>query len=415
MRGTAAITILAALLVPGCAGEALVDGDGDGYLAEDDCDDTAPDVYPGAAEACDGVDNDCNGVVDDTKADADLDGFDDCVDPTPDGYDGATGRETPLSMQLHLHGSLSECNGTMAYHTWQAETYGVDVLWWSDHDNMLSMTNKMAGFDFECGELLCDVETPTGDTAAGFHEIENDLEESSSEVLDGGPSDEGYAWRIAGRSAETEEWQHVMHSFSAPTVKAHQMPLMADVTVELWVFTEQLAHEDWQLRVTALLSYSLDEQPNTITYFLGGDDLTGETTDTALYLPIDPPLLPGEWTALELPLTQLATDHFLEQDDLAALAYIVELFSRRGAEAAVTLDDLRFHWSREGDALWQYQKQVLADRYGDGPVTHFVGQEMSHIEDWHHVNPFGVDDVPLLDYAELGLVPVHPSLTVAAT
>ena len=410
MRGRAEITVLALALASGCAGVTLVDADGDGYLAEDDCDDGAADVHPGATETCDGLDNDCNGAVDDTDADTDLDGFDDCVDPTPLGFDGAAGREAPLSMQLHLHGSLSECNGTMAYHTWQAETYGVDVLWWSDHDNMISMTNKLQGFDFECGELVCEVQTPTGDTAAGFHEIENDLEESSSEIVVGGPSGEGYAWRISGRSAETESWQHVMHSFSAPTVKAHQMPLMADVTVELDLLTEDVAHEDWQLRVTALLSYNLDEQPNTITYFLGGEDLSEESTDTLVYLPIDPPVLPGDWSTLQLPLTEIAMDHFDERDDLATLAYIIELYSRRGAAAGLVVDDLRFHWTRSGDALWQYQKQVLAERHSSGPVTHFVGQEMSHIEDWRHINPFGVEDVPLLDYAELGLVPVHDAV-----
>ena len=41
------------------------DSDGDGYTpAEGDCDDTRGDVYPGAREANDGVDNDCDGRVD---------------------------------------------------------------------------------------------------------------------------------------------------------------------------------------------------------------------------------------------------------------------------------------------------------------------------------------------------------------
>jgi hypothetical protein len=55
-----------------------VDQDGDGVFARgpstdpqaalgcgNDCDDSAPNIYPGASELCDSFDNDCNGVVDD--------------------------------------------------------------------------------------------------------------------------------------------------------------------------------------------------------------------------------------------------------------------------------------------------------------------------------------------------------------
>src|SRR5690606_31117374 len=40
------------------------DRDGDGFTAEVDCDDNDPQVYPGAAEVCNGKDNNCNGVID---------------------------------------------------------------------------------------------------------------------------------------------------------------------------------------------------------------------------------------------------------------------------------------------------------------------------------------------------------------
>ena len=44
------------------------DADGDGVTAEDgDCDDTDPAVYPGAEEACDGVDNDCDQEIDEME------------------------------------------------------------------------------------------------------------------------------------------------------------------------------------------------------------------------------------------------------------------------------------------------------------------------------------------------------------
>ena len=49
------------------------DADNDGYsIAEGDCDDLDATVHPGANDVCDGVDSDCNGVVDD-GVDGDMD------------------------------------------------------------------------------------------------------------------------------------------------------------------------------------------------------------------------------------------------------------------------------------------------------------------------------------------------------
>ena len=54
-------------LVTACTDKAaeLIDLDGDGSGADLDCDDEDPLVFPGAVEVCDGVDTDCNGLVDD--------------------------------------------------------------------------------------------------------------------------------------------------------------------------------------------------------------------------------------------------------------------------------------------------------------------------------------------------------------
>jgi hypothetical protein len=71
---------------PACV--VCTDGDGDGYAVEGgacgtiDCDDTDPDVNPGADEVCDnGIDDDCDGFVDGDDPDCLV-----CTDADGDGY-----------------------------------------------------------------------------------------------------------------------------------------------------------------------------------------------------------------------------------------------------------------------------------------------------------------------------------------
>ncbi len=54
----------------GADGTDPVDADGDGVTADLDCDDTDEAVFPGADEACDGVDNDCDSEIDEDAVDA---------------------------------------------------------------------------------------------------------------------------------------------------------------------------------------------------------------------------------------------------------------------------------------------------------------------------------------------------------
>ncbi len=97
------------------------DGDGDGVMACDDCDDEDPTSLPGGTEACDGADNDCNGIIDDgvgssTTFYADLDG-DLYGDPentivacaAPDGY--TTTRNDCDDTHASVHpGGTEVCN-----------------------------------------------------------------------------------------------------------------------------------------------------------------------------------------------------------------------------------------------------------------------------------------------------------------
>jgi len=94
--------VLPVLLTLACAGapsDGVVDADQDGFSASKDCNDLDASSFPGANEFCDGVDNDCNGQIDDDalgarswRPDVDGDGY---YDPAgvaiegceqPDGY-----------------------------------------------------------------------------------------------------------------------------------------------------------------------------------------------------------------------------------------------------------------------------------------------------------------------------------------
>ena len=99
------------------------DADGDGVTTCDgDCDDGAADVFPGAPEfpagtvagACDGLDNDCNGVVDDPR-DVDGDGVHpcggDCDETDPEVHAGAVGVCTGEDANCDFISDLDDVDG----------------------------------------------------------------------------------------------------------------------------------------------------------------------------------------------------------------------------------------------------------------------------------------------------------------
>lgn len=89
---------------------ALYDVDGDGVTAcGGDCDDGNASVLPGAAETCDGVDSDCDGIVDDGTA---------CSDDDADGYteqegdcDDSNAAVGPAATEDPGNGIDDDCDG----------------------------------------------------------------------------------------------------------------------------------------------------------------------------------------------------------------------------------------------------------------------------------------------------------------
>ncbi len=129
---------------------APADNDGDGYLDTVDCDDNDPDVNPGADEVpYDGVDNDCD---DGDLTDVDGDGFDweglqgghDCDDEDPDVYPGAEEIE---------NGVDDNCNGLvddLGYPCNNEENEPNDT--WQQTDS-ISANDEICGIIDDAGDM----------------------------------------------------------------------------------------------------------------------------------------------------------------------------------------------------------------------------------------------------------------------
>ena len=100
----------------GAMPSASCDADGDGFaICQSDCDDANPARFPGYPEVCDGLDNDCNGLVDDdpiSTPDRDGDGLSDLCDNCPQ-----VSNSSQADADLDTHGDACDCSATDAM-TW---------------------------------------------------------------------------------------------------------------------------------------------------------------------------------------------------------------------------------------------------------------------------------------------------------
>lgn len=107
----------------GVRDDGILDGDGDGYAPVDgDCNDSDDDVFPGAIELDDELDNDCNQCIDDVDRDSDGYGWsesdtcgDDCSPSTAtSGDDLAPDRDRdvhPGAIEIPYDGYDQDCDG----------------------------------------------------------------------------------------------------------------------------------------------------------------------------------------------------------------------------------------------------------------------------------------------------------------
>ncbi len=178
----------------------------EGYVADGtDCDDTNAGVHPGAAETCNGVDDDCNGKLDDDPVDAptwyvdgDADGFGndtfsstacdappgyvaeatDCNDLDPGSYPGATER---------CDGLDNDCNGVADDSAADWPTWYIDA----DGDGHGGDTGTVEACEQPPGYAVtpddCDDTNPS--VAPGAPEVCNDVDDDCDGEADEDPTD----------------------------------------------------------------------------------------------------------------------------------------------------------------------------------------------------------------------------------
>lgn len=224
-------------------GSPLADDDGDGFadqgdvVVPPDCDDTRPDVYPGALELPDGVDNNCDGTIDEstTLFDDDGDGVTelegDCDDTDPyrtpgraeeengldEDCDGLIDEDTPSqnldgdpfslgrgdcndsdpttypSAPEAADGTDNNCNGRIDEYTWLSDDDGDGVTEAAGDCNDANPAvhpgtpEGLDGIDNNCNQVTDEGTSSLDDDQDGFTELEGDCDDRNSRRRPGYP------------------------------------------------------------------------------------------------------------------------------------------------------------------------------------------------------------------------------------
>jgi len=179
-----------ALVANDCeAGDAsLYDADSDGYAAcGSDCDDNEDTTHPGAEEWYDGVDQDCDGIIDEGTEgyDDDADGYTeldgDCNDGDPTVYPGAP--------EDFANGIDDDCDGAVdsSFADYDHDGYAPEGGDCDDSDATVNPGQHESpdGVDNDCDGLIDEGTTQYDDDGDGYTELAGDCDDTDASSYPG--------------------------------------------------------------------------------------------------------------------------------------------------------------------------------------------------------------------------------------
>lgn len=321
--------------------------------------------------------------------------------PAPSGF----GDEHAYSVQMHLHGSFSEGEGSLDSHGFEASDLGCDVLWWSDHDFRITTYEHVSRFGFEGWEEPLDrneswaVRLPkyVGDTKS-LHVVS--LPEGAAARLGTAHVREGATSLLlvnhAGGAAGP-----LLLAFGAER-SVHRRSLATGVRLRLALFPEELP-DDARVLVKVQLSEhapraGLGLEARHLRYEIGTAGGAPERQGATWVVPVR--CERGRWNELELALSQDAVRGFPESPGEDNALYDLQLgLQTGGATARVHLDDLRIDQALSGPKVFERQRELIAEVGKLYPqLIQLQGVEVSY--ESRHLNLF-CEDTPLPDYEAL--------------
>ncbi len=297
---------------------------------------------------------------------------------------------------MHVHGSFSEGDGSMEWHTDKASQVGVDAIWWSEHDWRSIQWHYTTKYNFETAVYEPQFirwsepdDASPGDfrwwMLSGIPQALYATAMVDSLSLEGQKS-----FLLYANDAWNSSQFRTVYWHQEGSVKQSKYSLASRVKVHFAVFPEKLAADSSKFVLEAGLSLH-PEGSHVLRYVLGSMDEEGPYS-TSL------PFVPGTWNEYTIDVCADAIEKFtsggadsLRAEDNSLFQLRVMLGARQGYKARVFLDDFRYiRDTTQTEATVLAKQEQLADYYeAQTPsVRQITGTEISRFRAQPHLNAF---------------------------